>query len=267
MEKVCTSRFLLSSFSSTHSLYPQKHLCDASSGKQKTSISYIVRGCAEIKSAGIQILAKEGDLLYLPDGVKYTTAWQGAPDVEYYSVHFDFSHLRETRMDRAFVIQAIKKESIGDVKELFRLTYEYYEKDNEARLLSLSNFYLLWSKILPLLNTNKKLDFSQPISRALEFIEAEYLKNFSVAELAKHCHLSESRLYHKFQEEMHCSPIHYRNNLRIQKAIEYLKDGSYTVGEISDKLSFNSSIYFRKIFKQITGTSPMEYKRMWKNKS
>ena len=45
---------------------------------------------------------------------------------------------------------------------------------------------MLWSKILPFLSTNKNLSLSQTISRALEFIEAEYLQNFSVAELAKH---------------------------------------------------------------------------------
>ncbi|MBQ8208495.1 MAG: helix-turn-helix transcriptional regulator [Clostridia bacterium] len=262
MDRVCTSRFLLSSFSSTHSFYPHKHFCDARTGKQKTSITYIAEGNVTIKTAGREIPAKAGDLIYLPDGMKYTSAWTGDPNVEFYSVHFDFSHLRETRIDRTFEIQSISKDQTGDLGELFRSILENYGKDDSERLLALSNFYLLWSKILPLLYTSEKISFSPQITAALEFIEAKYLDNFPVSELAKHCHLSESRLYHKFSDEMHCSPIHYRNSLRIQKAIEYLRDGNYSISEISDKLNFNSVIYFRKIFKSMTGFAPMEYKKI-----
>lgn len=264
MDRVCTSRFLLSSFSSTHSFYPHNHFCDARTGKQQTSIGYIVSGSVTLKTAGREISASAGDLIYLPDGVKYTSTWTGDPNVEFFSVHFDFSHLRETRIDRTFVIQAISKEQTGDLGMIFRLIFQNYEKDDEERLLALSDFYLLWSKLLPHLYASEKISFSPQITSALEFIEAEYLRDFPVSELAKHCHLSESRLYHKFRDEMNCSPIHYRNSLRVQKAIEYLRDGNYSVSEISDKLNFNSVIYFRKIFRSMTGFGPMEYKKLWR---
>lgn len=266
MERVCTSRFLLSSFSVTHSFYPHKHFCDARTGKQQTSIGYISEGSVVLKTAGREITAEKGDMIYLPDGVKYTSSWTGAPSVEFFSVHFDFSHLRETRIDRIFPIQAIKKEQTGDLGDIFMLMLEKYEKDDAERLLALSNFYLLWSRILPHLCSGEKISFSPSITLALEYIESEYLSDFPISVLAKHCHLSESRLYHKFKEEMKCSPIHYRNSLRVQKAIEYLRDGSYSVSEISDRLNFNSVIYFRKIFKSMTGFSPMEYKKLWREK-
>ena len=262
MERVCTSRFLLSSFSAAHSFYPRKHFCDARSGKEKTTISYIAKGSVTISTAGAEIKAEAGDLIYQPDGIKYTSTWKGEPDVEFYSIHFDFLHLRETRIDRAFALQSIKKETSGDAGEIIVRIFKNYEKDDNERLIALSDFYLLWSKILPLLDANIKSEFSASVALALEYIEAEYLKNFSVSELAKHCHLSESRLYHKFSDEMKSSPIQYRNKLRIQKAIEYLKDGNYSVSEISEILNFNSPVCFRKIFKQMTGFSPMEYKKL-----
>lgn len=264
MERVCTSRFLLSSFSASHSFYPHMHFCDARTGKQQTSIGYIAQGSVTMKTAGMEINAAAGDLIYIPDGVKYTSSWSGDPNVEFYSVHFDFSHLRETRIDRIFTIQTIHKDKTGDLGDTVRSIFENYEKDDASRLLALSFFYRLWSVILPHLCTNEKIIFSQPIKMALDFIESQYLNDFSVSDLARHCYLSESRLYHKFKDEMHCSPIHYRNSLRIQKAIEYLKDGSYTISEISDMLNFNSVIYFRKIFKSMTGFGPMEYKKLRK---
>ncbi len=262
MERVCTSRFLLSSFAATHSFYPRKHFCDARSGKEKTTISYISKGSVTISTAGAEISATEGDIIYQPDGIKYTSTWKGTPDVEFYSIHFDFLHLRETRIDRIFALQSIAKDKTGDLGVLIIKIFDNYEKDDSERLIALSDFYLLWSKILPHLDSNIKSEFSPAVNAALEYIEKEYLRNFSVSELALHCHLSESRLYHKFSSEMKCSPIHYRNKLRIQKAIEYLKDGNYSVSEISEELNFNSPVYFRKIFKQMTGFSPIEYKKL-----
>ncbi len=262
MERVCTSRFLLSSFSAAHSFYPHKHFCDARNGKEKTTISYIAKGSVVISATGEEIMAEAGDILYQPDGIKYTSAWKGAPDVEYYSIHFDFLHLRETRIDRAFALQSISREKVGDLGALIVKIFENYEKDDSERLVALSDFYLLWSRILPHLDSSKRITFSPAVTSALEYIEREYLTNFSISELAKHSQLSESRLYHKFSSEMKCSPISYRNKLRTQKAIEYLSDGNYSVSEISDKLNFNSPVYFRKIFKQMTGFSPIEYKKL-----
>ena len=262
MERVCTSCFLLSSFSASHSFYPSKHFCDAKNGKEKTTVSYIAKGSVVITTAGKEIRAEAGDILYQPDGIKYTSAWKGTPDIEFYSIHFDFIHIRETRIDRTFELQSISQGKTEKLGSLIVKIFENYEKNDGERLLALSDFYLLWSEILPSLVTSKKTTFSPAITTALEFIEKEYLKNFSISELAKHCHLSESRLYHKFSDEIKCSPIHYKNKLRIQKAIEYLKEGNYSISEISYKLNFNSPVYFRKIFKQMTGFSPIEYKKL-----
>lgn len=265
MERVCTSRFLLSSFSSTHTFHPHSHFCDARTGKQKTSIGYISCGSAVIRTAGREITAKEGDLIYLPDGLKYTSTWTGNPNVEFYSVHFDFFPVRETRIERTFDVQAVSSENTGDLGEHFKRIFENYEREDSERLLALSEFYLVWSKLLPCLAAKEHIVFSPQVTLAVEFIEANYLSNFPISDLARHCHLSESRLYHKFREEMNCSPVHYRNSLRIQKAIEYLSEGNHSINMISDKLNFNSVTYFRKIFKSMTGFGPLEYKKLRKN--
>ncbi len=266
MNRICTSQFLLSSFSSTHFSYQHKEISVAKNGKQNTRIGYIEKGSVVIKASGGEICAGPGDILYLPGGVKYTTVWTGTPNIEFFSVDFYFNHPEEIRPDQDFCLQMIEKDNSEDIGNIIRKIYEYYEKDDEQRFLSLSNFYILWSKMLSKLRAKEKPAFSPAIAKALEFIHSEYLTNFSVSDIAGYCHLSESRLYHRFREEMHCSPIHYRNDLRIKKAIEYLEDGNYTMTEISNKLNFNSHIYFRRIFRQITGFSPMEYKKRFLGK-
>ena len=54
----------------------------------------------------------------------------------------------------------------------------------------------------------------------------------------------------------------YLNNLRIQKAKQLFDEQDYMIYEVAGKVGFASSQYFSKIFKQITGVTPNEYRRM-----
>ena len=97
--------------------------------------------------------------------------------------------------------------------------------------------------------------------KALAYIERRCCEDFPVSELAKACYVSESRLYHLFRAEMHKSPIEYKNEMKVLRSIEYLKNGYTSVEEISALLGFRSAAYFRRLFKKITGMTPSEYRR------
>lgn len=47
--------------------------------------------------------------------------------------------------------------------------------------------------------------------------------------------------------------------MKINEAKKMMADGSMKIYEISDKLGFESSFYFSKVFKKYEGISPKEY--------
>ena len=49
--------------------------------------------------------------------------------------------------------------------------------------------------------------------------------------------------------------------LRLQKALELLRDGIYTVAEVGYKVGFNSPVYFTKCFHEYFGYPPVKVKR------
>ncbi len=53
----------------------------------------------------------------------------------------------------------------------------------------------------------------------------------------------------------------YLNNLRIQRALSLIKDGTLSVSEISGKCGFSDPLYFSKVFKKVTGCTPTEYRK------
>ena len=73
--------------------------------------------------------------------------------------------------------------------------------------------------------------------------------------------MSEVYLRRKFKERMGISPAKYRNELRFDKAISYLKFGDISVQEISDMLGYATVSHFIKEFKRRFGISPLQYRK------
>ena len=99
------------------------------------------------------------------------------------------------------------------------------------------------------------------ISKTISYLSKHIEKNPSIADLAERCNVSEVYLRRKFKERMGISPAKYKNELRLGKAISYLKFGDISVQEISDMLGYATVSHFIKEFKRRFGTSPLQYRK------
>lgn len=98
------------------------------------------------------------------------------------------------------------------------------------------------------------------IAPALDYIDQNYMKQFSVVELAATCHLSETHFRRIFQSTMGTSPMDYLNNIRIQKACVLLKTTKESVLYISEYVGFRSISSFNRSFLKKMGTQPREWR-------
>lgn len=97
------------------------------------------------------------------------------------------------------------------------------------------------------------------ISPALQYIQENYKKDFSVSKLARICNVSETHLRRIFKDEFGMSPIKYRNKMILQEACSLLSKGDLTIGEIAEILEFNDIYGFSHFFKKEKGVSPTVY--------
>lgn len=105
--------------------------------------------------------------------------------------------------------------------------------------------------------------YSISIQEAINYIQKHYAReDMSTNLVAKQVNLSVSWLSTKFKEEVGVGISDYLNNIRIQKAKQLFDEQDYMIYEVAGKVGFASSQYFSKIFKQITGVTPNEYRRM-----
>jgi AraC-like DNA-binding protein/tetratricopeptide (TPR) repeat protein len=81
-------------------------------------------------------------------------------------------------------------------------------------------------------------------------------ENFGVRDLARESGLSLYRLSRRLNSVSRKTIVQFIREIRLQKALEMLQSGTYTVAEVSFKTGFNSPNYFNKCFHEYFGYSP-----------
>lgn len=96
-------------------------------------------------------------------------------------------------------------------------------------------------------------------------ISIEYMQNhldivMTLESLASFVNLSPSHYSSIFRKKTGYSPIAYFNHLKIQRACQFLQFTTLRINEISIKLGIEDPYYFSRLFSNVMGISPVEYR-------
>ncbi|UWX54502.1 helix-turn-helix domain-containing protein [Maribacter litopenaei] len=83
-------------------------------------------------------------------------------------------------------------------------------------------------------------------------------EQFGVSELADAMHMSRSNLLRKIKKETQLSASQFIRKIRLEEAMNLLKETDSTVSEVSYQVGFGSTSYFIKCFREQYGFSPGE---------
>ncbi len=128
-----------------------------------------------------------------------------------------------------------------------------------TELLSLVGNYVVESESR--LSFLESVHEKKPIQAARDYIELNYAKNLKVADIAARVAMSESHFGHLFKRETGVTPIRYLNRVRIGRAIELLASDRRSIAEIAFRCGFANLTHFNRVFRQLTGKTPSDYRR------
>ena len=120
---------------------------------------------------------------------------------------------------------------------------------------------MFFNGMMPNLN---KLEINQLdlgfLSKLNSIIEKEISNtDLDISFLAKNLNMGRSSFYRKFLSLTSLTPVAYIRKFRINKSIELMALGKYSLSEISDMIGFSSQSYFSTAFRQEKNVSPSEY--------
>ena len=108
-------------------------------------------------------------------------------------------------------------------------------------------------------NCKKNLNLSPVIQDCCTYIHSHVSQQITLEEIASAVGYTEYYLTKKFKSETGVRMVDYIKEARIQQA-KVLLLSELSIQEISDELQFNTRSYFSKVFKEVTGMTPVQYR-------
>ncbi|MDR1703162.1 MAG: helix-turn-helix domain-containing protein [Clostridiales bacterium] len=140
------------------------------------------------------------------------------------------------------------------------------KKDNwipVAKSLAISLYYeLLRAKSEHAPGSREQNKESFILKPALEHIRQNYMGVITVGALAEICCLSETHFRRLFRFVMGMSPLAFINAARVRQACALLYTTDMPVQAVAEAVGLAAAASFNRSFKQITGVSPREYRKL-----
>ena len=123
--------------------------------------------------------------------------------------------------------------------------------------------WLLHSNLAPGVSSvrSKDLRDAQRIKTMLSCIHSRYGNELTTADIAASASVSESECLRCFRGTIGTTPIQYLKQYRIQQAARLLTETRGKISDIAVICGFQDMSYFTRVFREITGVSPTEYRK------
>ena len=93
-------------------------------------------------------------------------------------------------------------------------------------------------------------------------IDMHLYSNLQIEHLAKLCNLSLSSFNREFKKEFNDTPKNYILSKKVEKAKQLLRHKKLSISEVAYETGFNDPLYFTRVFKKRTGSSPSTYRNL-----
>ena len=236
------------SFLSHH--FTTYHHTDMMQGTTCHHIGYLKHGRAKFVTDSVTHEFNEGDVFFIPCGCKYCSYWYGEDKISFDS--YAFTYLPQSSND-TYKLQKL------NVTQTARRYIDELSSDKRVNIKTVGLLYMFLGELVSDMEKIKSNKNSALIAKARSYMYSH--NEYSVGDIARHCNVSESALYATFRESAGHTPIDEKHSIQTEKAIQLLITTDMSVEQISDKLSFSSPSYMRKILKKKTSKTPREIRK------
>ena len=113
-----------------------------------------------------------------------------------------------------------------------------------------------------LMDNAQKLQVTNRLAHSIYFIQKNITSDLKIDMLAERACLSRAQFFRAFKNELGMTPIQFINNERVNRAKRILRKPKITLSESAIYAGFKSQSYFNRVFKAVTGLTPVEWRRL-----
>ncbi len=102
--------------------------------------------------------------------------------------------------------------------------------------------------------------YTLPVRRAIRYIRQHLYEACSLCQVAAAVKLHPNYLSTLFKAETGVPVSDYIRQIKIREAVNLLREGNYSVSEVSEMLGYHSLSYFSKVFHRVCGCGPRAFR-------
>jgi len=208
-----------------------------------------------------------GHLVFIPADSDLEFCFDGNGPLEKYYIHFDLTFGANQLSDYFKIPSVILLQQPARTEQLFADLRRCYTESNDNPIAQLAANGFLLTLVAELLRqgnasfTHAPENLSKEMRETLEYINAHFGENLSVAELADRVGYSTAYFTKKFKKVFGTTPTDYVADLRISYAKLWLADKERSVHDVAEALGFCDASHFSNFFKAKTGLYPSYYRK------
>ena len=240
------------------------------------TLRWLIRGDAELTIGSEKIRLSSGQILVCSPHSAVTMSFDEESDVIYSVTAFegDLTLLKSLPLGQPITVSAMERELLFQ----FFYTASQYCNENAAicdpvpiKQYTVSLLEAFLSRLDILHGENKKIIFWEPLKvttqvndQKISFEIKQYLAqrlstSISLSTLADELGVSINTAMHAFRKDVGMGIMAYFSKLKIEKAMQLIREGNLSFRTISEQLGFESPEYFSRVFKKQIGMTPTEY--------
>ena len=221
------------------------------------------KGLCRVKEKEFEI--KENQYIIIPSGLPHYYKSDNKEPWTIYWIHFKGT-LASQYVDNEINVKEILPSEKSRISERLKLFEEIYNliqnnlsMDNLRYASSLLHNFLGSLKFISQYRIQEK-DDTPLLEVILHYMMENIHTKLTTKELANKVNMPESTLYRFFKNQTGYSLIKYFNLLKIQKACELMQNSSIKLNQVCHKVGIADPYYFSRLFRQIMGITPKQYK-------
>lgn len=221
---------------------------------------------------GARYYPKPGQMFLMPQGVKQSYTAINENTFTKYWCHFTARVGDMNLFDIIKLPYFIDIEDMDVPESLFKQLIDSEDSleltaalRSKAAMLGLISYYLENARVDEV--NISSADSMEKLNAVLDYIDCSLSENISVEKLAQIVHLHPNYFIKVFRRHLGSSPINYINHRRIDKAKFIIETTDDTLASIADRIGIGDVYYLSKLFKEYTGFSPSEYRKLRKGRA
>lgn len=247
-------------------------------------LMYIIKGQAYVTCEQDNILANEGDIVFINQSIRHFITPTNPEGCIFRSiiVHpsfiFGFGQLE---MEKKYITPVIHDASIKYLHitpesscyhafqpHILEIITQNDEKPAGYELISKAAILYIWKELF---NRTVKDNLSptrktaaqdeQRVKQAILYIQEHYMESITLDDIAASILVSKSECCRCFKRTLNITPFEYLMKYRILASTKRMHGKTLeSISEIAGSVGFNNTSYYNKIFKKYMGCTPTEYR-------